>query len=113
MTNCAQSGTPFSLEYSYDLAGNQTAKNLGALPGVQALSFTTPATGGYDASGRLTQLISNWVDPTHLATLFTADPSSGYTSFGGLQTATFGAGLLLNRTYDDQLRVLSETDVTQ
>jgi hypothetical protein len=111
LTNCASSGTPFSLGYSYDLAGNRTATNLGALPGIQALSFTTPSSNGYDASGRLSQLVSNWINSTHPAAIFTVDPVTGYTPFGGLQKVTFGAGLLLNRTYDKQLRVTSEADV--
>ena len=106
--NCSSSGTPFTVGYGYDLAGNRTATNLGALPGVGALSFTTPSTNGYDSSGRLQQLLSSWVDSTHPAALFTIDPTSGYTPPGGLQKATFGSGLLLNRTYDSRLRVTGE-----
>jgi YD repeat-containing protein len=104
-TNCTSSTTFFSLGYSYDLAGNPTGTSLGGLPGVQILNLTRT----FDSSGRLNTLGSNWSS----SALFMADPTLGYASPGGLQKATFGSGILLNRTYDNRLRVTGEMDTSQ
>jgi YD repeat-containing protein len=96
--NCT-SGAPFVPTYSYDLAGDiQSSTN-----GTGMVSFSNT----YDAAGHLSTLTSSWNDATHPPALFSA-PS--YTPAGALTSATFGAGLNLNRTYDSRQRITNETD---
>jgi YD repeat-containing protein len=116
------SGTFYSPQYTYDLAGNLTSSTDGVTP-----SPTTPGTFltftyCYDGAGRLQLLSSNWIDPTHPQWLFiaqsipcstTSSPtlsSTPYTAFGALMNAEYGSGLTLNRAYDQRLRMTGEID---
>ncbi len=103
LKSCATTATPFSLGYTYDLAGNPIGTSIGAMHGVQALSLTNT----YDAANRLNSLSSSWSDPQHPATLFSA-PS--YSPAGGVTAATYGTGFNLSRSYDNRLRIAGETD---
>jgi YD repeat-containing protein len=112
-----QNGTVFSgISQCYNLAGAQTFLATGLnspsyLGGSNAIAFTS----AYDSANRLFSLSSNWSDSTHPSPLFTADPGStlGYDAAGALRKATLGSHILLQRTYDNRLRVTSETDMPQ
>jgi RHS repeat-associated protein len=114
--NC--SATPYQFAYNYDTAGNEISSTNGipssTFNGVTGLPSVTLSMG-YDQVGRLSAVTSSWSDSlAHPATLFQAN---SYTSAGGLKTATYGINAdsgqttaTLSRTYDDRLRVTSETD---
>lgn len=114
-------GTPYTLSYQYDLAGDLTysTNGISTTPGTSTpLSFTSV----YNGAGRLqTVTSSNWTNSaTHPTTLFSAQSGSGacgstlaYAAFGGLQNAVYGNGLALNRNYDLRLRPSCETDTGQ
>ena len=125
------SSTPYSPQYSYDLAGNLAYSTDGVTPvpatasaqlpscSVSAPSWAATATilnfaNCYDAAGRLQTLASNWAIVGTAQSLFSAPPSRGtpsYAAFGGLTNAAFGnAGIALNRTYDNRLRITGESD---
>jgi len=121
------SGTPYSPQYQYDLAGNLITSTTGVGPVLYGNSLPTPIgfTSTYDGAGRLQSLSSNLtVNPVNgfalPATLFapptgqsTSCADSGtvqYWAFGGLMNAAYGNGLTLNRTYDNRLRTTCETD---
>lgn len=104
LSTCTTNATQFQLGYSYDLMGNLTGTNLGTLPGVQALNFTS----AYNSpGGRLSAIMSDWIDTQHPKTLFSAPT---YGPSGGLTAATYGAGMSLSRTYDNRFRITSESD---
>jgi YD repeat-containing protein len=101
--------------YCYDLAGNLTwyAAGVPNIPtlGTAGLSFTQL----FDTANQLSGVGSSWMDATHPMALFIADTANGYTAAGALQNATFGKSLsptpptiLLNKTYDNRLRVTGE-----
>jgi predicted component of type VI protein secretion system len=46
------------------------------VPNVGTINFALQ----YDGAGRLSALTSNWSDTLHPPTLFTADPTNGYTA---------------------------------
>jgi YD repeat-containing protein len=116
-------GISYPMVYTYNLAGNLTSSTAGAAPPQMTLtsasapcSITFPATFGfvncYDATGRLQSVTSNaGTGPT---TLFTAQ---GYAPFGGLTNATYGSSgsgtnaVTLTRSYNNRLRITSETDL--
>ena len=111
-SNCNTS-TSYSPAYSYDLAGNLITHSSGIGSGPFALTFTN----GYDGAGHLCSVLNG------AATLFaipqyvagsgctSANPTlPGYSAAGGLMNATFGTGLQLSRSYDNRLRISSETD---
>jgi hypothetical protein len=90
-------------------------------PTVGTLTFTY----GYDSTGRLQTLKSNWSDSSHPGTLFSAQAPANspcangttaaaylapYTPSGSLQNAALGSSLTLNRTYDTRLRPTCEID---
>jgi len=85
---------PYQLAYTYDVAGNQTSYTPLAQPDV---TFTL----GYDAGGRLNSVKSNYKAPI----IWTAQK---YTAVG-LQQATFGNGLVETYSYDNRLRMQSES----
>jgi YD repeat-containing protein len=99
--NCANSASFYNLSYVYDLAGNVNQYT----NGIGSLTFSET----YDAAGRLLGLTSSLSDVLHPASLFSADPNSGYTAAGGLQTWVLGTNIDSVRTYDDRLRVTGET----
>jgi RHS repeat-associated protein len=110
---------PYSLAYSYDLAGNlQTynsgvSVNMGGTLGSQPIALTYT----YDGADHLQQVTSNWSDAKHPGVLFNAPSSVGapaYSPFGGLQTASLAStsasqtgAILVNRTYDNRGRILA------
>jgi YD repeat-containing protein len=99
LSNCTSGTTPYSLAYTYDLAGDITSYP----NGISSIQFTN----AYDSAARLLTVTSSWDDETHPPTLFST-PS--YNPAGGLTGATYGAGLTLSRTYDKRFRVTGETD---
>jgi YD repeat-containing protein len=114
-------GASYTPAYTYDLAGNLLSSSDGIAP------TPTPGTvlgfaSAYSEAGRLLTVTSNWVDAKHPATLFSAQTGQStstcpnasttvYAPFGGLQNATLGSGLTLNRTYDARLRTTCEMDL--
>lgn len=121
------SACPSGHSYGYDLSGNLTCSTNGisTTPGTsQPLTFA----GAFDGAGRLQALQSSWTpipngvpNPTCLfaAQMATSPTTPGctqtsatpYAAFGGLMNATYGNGAVtLNRSYDNRLRVTSETD---
>jgi YD repeat-containing protein len=100
--NCVTSSpNPFTLSYTYDLAGNLTQYT----NGIGSIQFTPQ----YDGAGRLSTLTSSWNDSLHPPTLFTADPSTGYTAAGAIQSMILGNNIFINKTYDNRLRTTGET----
>jgi YD repeat-containing protein len=112
-------GTPYSPQYMYDLAGNLIFSTDGITPAsttpnpsCQTSSTPTWSTltysNCYNNAGRLSSVNSNMNNGGTLpASLFSA-PS--YAAFGGLQSATYGPSLNLSRGYDTRLRLLNEID---
>jgi YD repeat-containing protein len=112
------SKTPYSLAYTYDLAGNLKTSTSGVGPAATPIIFTN----SYNGAGQLQQLTSNWTNNSlYPSILFSplATPSTAlcpnssttqYAPFGGLLNAQFGSGIALNRTYDNRLRTSSECD---
>ena len=113
----APCSTTYSLQYTYDLAGNTTSSTNGlqltSLPGF-GISY------GYDPAGRLAKVTSTWSDSAHPPVLFEADQTiNGTPAYGpsGLLTAAYlgvPAGATLGnlsdiRSYDNRLRLLSKT----
>lgn len=110
-SNCS-SGSPYAPTYTYDLAGNPIGATNGitSTPVVNTLSLTNL----FDQAGRQQGLLSNWIDPTHPSSLYSAqtattEPCSSsqtypFAAFGGLLNASFAGGLTLNRSYDVRLR---------
>jgi len=120
--NC--SSTSYQVSYLYDLAG-KTVSSTNGLPtatfnGVSVPSVTLAST--YDGVGRLSTIQSSWTGSSaYPGTIFEAGSSGSsspaYTAAGGLQNALLGINAetsepvaTLARTYDDRLRVTSETD---
>jgi YD repeat-containing protein len=110
----------YNPQYTYDLAGNLITSTDGATPSPTSPGTKLTFTNAFDNAGRLQTLTSNASNSTNYpGTLFSAQagltPCSSsatapYTAFGGLQNATFGNSLTLNRTYDLRLRTICETD---
>jgi YD repeat-containing protein len=92
---------PFSLTYGYDLAGNLTQYT----NGTGSILFQSQ----YNGAGRLSKLTSSWSDSLHPPTLFTADPTNGYTAAGGIQNMILGDSIFVTKTYDSRLRTTGET----
>jgi YD repeat-containing protein len=103
----ASSFNPFTLSYAYDPAGNLISYGNGVtnVPKVGTINFALQ----YDGAGRLSALTSNWSDTLHPPTLFTADPTNGYTAAGGIQNMILGNNIFVNKTYDNRLRPTAET----
>jgi YD repeat-containing protein len=120
------SGTPYSPAYTYDLAGNLLTSTDGTTPSPTTPGATLTFTNVLDGAGRLSTVTSNWSDPLHPLTLFSAQTgetppcanssSAPYAASGGLQNAAFGIGsanvsaLTLKRAYDSRLRTNCEID---
>lgn len=112
--NC--SGTPYKITYTYDLAGNGTSSTNGVASQPIQLNMY------YDQSNRLKQMSSSWSgDSNHPATLFQATSASpaSYTPFNALGYAQLGVNaqtglpaVLMTRTYDNRMRILSENDTS-
>jgi len=108
----------FQPNYTWDTSGKQLSYSTGISP----ISTVNPLTFNYsyDTSGRLETISSNWADPTHPSTLFTAQAGqssscanprqTAYAAFGGLMGANLGNGLALSRAYDVRLRLNCEID---
>ena len=118
--NCTTSANPYQLTYNYDLAGNLTYYTNGltaSSPGVGngLLSFTGTYYSGSNTTGRLQNLAATWKSSTiNLFTVPSGSATPGYAPQGALQTATYGSNALtLNRTYDQRLRITSESDTGQ
>ena len=104
-----------ALNYSYDLAGAKTTYSNGVDPTILQVQ-PIPFSQQFDSAGHLASVsIPNtpstpWVSPPQLpVNLFTANSSDGYTASGALQDWTFGANLNVTRSYDNRLRITSET----
>jgi YD repeat-containing protein len=110
---CATSfSPPYYQSYCYDLAGNVTWSANGAtnVPGVGSIQLTQ----AFDWAGRPSTLTSSWNDASHPQSLFTANPTDGYTPSGALQDFDLGDNyILVNKTYDNRLRVTAETAAHQ
>jgi hypothetical protein len=134
-------GKAYLPAYTYDLAGNLLTSTDGTtptpsptqsfvytscpdgVPGTNSSATTAPTltfANCYDSAGHLQALNSNWYDLSgHPSILFTALPNSSnpsYTAFGALKNATFSVypfftALTLNRSYDNRLRIIGETDI--
>lgn len=93
MSNCTNSSTPFSLHYSYDLAGNLTDYD----NGVRNLTLSRT----YDSAGRLNKISSSVYDATHPNSLYSVGSFLPNGSPG-----VFDIGLHLNVTQhiDSRLR---------
>jgi YD repeat-containing protein len=118
-------GTSYPMSFSYDLAGDLISSTAGAAP--PSMTFSTPSApcpsapalstttfmfvNCYDGAGRLSSVTTN--SGTGPTSLFT---SQGYAPFGGLTNAAYGTtasgsnAVTLTRTYDNRLRITSETD---
>jgi hypothetical protein len=109
--NC--SGAPYTLAYTFDLAGDMTSSTNGlSNPGVLL-------TYGRDGTGRLSSLTSSWEDAEHPTPLFappTASNTYQYDAAGQLLNANLAVNsmaqpaITLANTYDKRLRPLSATD---
>ena len=115
---------PYSLNYTYDFAGNVVTSTNG-FP-VPTSSAQSPnyilLTRGYDTAGRINSVTSSKADSTtHPATLLQASSAAStpppYSPSGSLQNAVIGLNpqtsnsvANMTRTYDARLRVTSETD---
>ena len=91
--NCAQTG--FSVQYTYDLAGNMKTYTDGV---------GETYTQSFDTVGRVTQLSSSWVDSQHPATLATVDSTVGYYPHGALRKMTLGNGLTQTAAFNKNLQ---------
>jgi YD repeat-containing protein len=118
--------TSYPMAYTYDLAGDLTSSTAGAVPPSMTLSMpSAPCAGSpsfsttmlmfvncYDGAGRLASVTSN--AGTGSNSMFAA---SSFAAFGGLTNATYGGNgsgsnaVALGRTYDNRLRITSETDL--
>ena len=110
--NCTSSSPdPFALAYVYDLAGNTAGYTNGVsnVPGVGSIAYGLQ----YDGAGRLQNLSSSWnpvAGPSGGSlSLFTADPTNGYTAFGAMQNIVLGDSIFVNKGYDNRLRPTTET----
>jgi hypothetical protein len=99
------------LSYLYDLAGHPSAYTNGVnnVPGVGTIALGLQ----YDGAGRLQNLSSSWNPAAGAAagplSLFTADPTAGYTAFGAIQNVILGDNIFVSKTYDKRLRTTGET----
>jgi YD repeat-containing protein len=110
----------YNPQYAYDLAGNLISSTDGTTPSPTSPTTKLTFTNTFDNAGRLQTLMSNASNSTNYpGTLFSVQtgltPCSSsavapYAAFGGLQNATFGNGLTLNRAYDTRLRTTCEID---
>jgi hypothetical protein len=126
------SGTPYTLNYTYDAAGNMSTSTNGVT--FSSAIFTPQETFayGYDAGGRLDVITSTLNGgPGSPATLFSASSSAPsnpcgtsstlppYDGANQLQYAQVGnsaqnrPAVTTTRCYDDRLRPTKETDVGQ
>jgi YD repeat-containing protein len=112
----ANQAAPYTLAYTYDLAGNLLTSTSGAGPS-GPITFTNT----YDGAGRLQKLASNYTNSSLYPDTLFSPPSAQsipcansfttqYTPFGGLANAGLGNGLSLNRSFDNRLRTTCETD---
>jgi len=66
----------------------------------------------YDGAGRLQNLSSSWNpsigSSSSPISLFTADPTNGYTPAGAIQNMVLGDNIFVNKTYDKRLRTTGE-----
>jgi RHS repeat-associated protein len=85
----------FSVNYTYDLAGDMTSYTSGA-----GVTFSQ----SFDTTGRITQLTSNLSDSQHPATLATVDTSIGYYPPGEMRKSTFGNGVTETAAYNNRLQ---------
>jgi YD repeat-containing protein len=114
--------TSYSINYTYDLAGNLTSSTSGIPPSSVAGSSTSPTVpcsngasfspptfsfvNCYDAAGRLSSVTSNASNGP--SALFAAQ---GYWPSGGLTNATYGVNAVtLSRTFGPRLNITSELD---
>jgi YD repeat-containing protein len=104
---------PYYQTYCYDLAGNTTwyVNGVTNVPGAPLVSGGYPITFAmtYDAASRPLAITSPWNDANHPASLFTVNPSNGYSPADALQNFTLSNNLSVAKTYDNRLRVTGET----
>jgi RHS repeat-associated protein len=119
------SGTPYTLSYSYDAAGNLSSSTNGVTSPQAQLTY------GYDAGGRLNLITSSLnTEPNYPPTLFSASASIpspcttsstlyAYDGANQLQYAQIGFSsqtqpvITTTRCYDNRLRPTQETDAGQ
>ncbi len=116
LSNCP--GTPNTLNYIYNLAGDITSST----NGVSTAGGSAQLSYGYDSGERLASVISNW--PMGPVNLFCATSAAGngcpaasqptYDAAGHLTYAQFAVNaqqpaLTLTRAYDSRLRPIAET----
>ena len=119
------SGTPYTLSYTYDAAGDLWTSTNGVTAPQATLTY------GYDPGGRLTLITSTLnTEPNYPPTLFSASastttspcPSSSLPAYDGanqLQYAQIGFSsgtqpvITTTRCYDNRLRPTQETDTGQ
>jgi len=102
------SGAPYGVQYTYNLAGEVASSTNGVSdPGITL-------TMNYDGAARLKEITSSWSDATlHPADLFyspTYGPVGLLSAEYGYNPTTAVATATLARTYDNRLRLSSETD---
>ena len=89
---------PYSSTSDFNLAGEPTSYT----SGIHAIGFAYH----YDPNGRLQALYSSWSDPTHPSLLFSVGQ---FTSTNAIQNMMLGPNINVTRSYDNRLRVTSET----
>jgi RHS repeat-associated protein len=105
--NCA--GTPYSLGYSYDLAGDLTSASNGASNDGIVAQYS------YDSVQRLNQIVAvtTWTDNNHPSTLLN---QTNYGPVGllsenlAIDSTTLQPAISMTRTYDSRLRTNTESD---
>ena len=99
--NC--SGTPYTVGYSYDLAGDIISSTNG-LVGSSAMSFAS----SYDSAGRPSNIVGpQSAGSTNPSLLFDA---TAYIPSGALAAAQLGSGISFQRTYNNRLLPTGEND---
>jgi hypothetical protein len=119
-SNCA-SNTKYSLNYTYDSAGNVAKYSNGVnTQGTTTNWFTFTQT--FDAANRLQSIVNNLSSPissypSYPPNLFTVPATNtavcsqpGYSAPGLLESAAYGSGLTVCRTQDSRLQVTGEVD---
>ena len=103
--NCS-TGTPYSVSYGYDLAGDVTSFTNG-LSVTNAMTFSNV----FDSADRLTTVLGpQTANSAQMMDLFSA---ATYTPAGGLVTGGLGPSVTLNRSYNKRFLPTSETDIVK
>jgi len=103
--NCS-TGTPYSVSYGYDLAGDVNSFTNG-LSGTSVMTFSNV----FDSADRLTTVLG----PQTAGSGQSMDllSAAAYTPAGGLVTAGLGPGTTINRSYNKRFLPISENDLVK